>query len=88
MKNCKRLSGKSNASDRTNLGRVRPPLIVSTILYCVDCKTVGFFLKISKEIGKVWLKSLHTQKYGLFCSLFAVKLKFTILVFIFRTAVS
>ena len=24
----------------------------------VDCKTVGFFLKISKEIGKVWRKSL------------------------------
>ena len=24
----------------------------------VDCKTVGFFLKISKKIGKVWCKSL------------------------------
>ena len=24
----------------------------------VDCKTVAFFLKISKEIGKVWCKSL------------------------------
>ena len=24
----------------------------------LDCKTVGFFLKISKEIGKVWRKSL------------------------------
>ena len=24
----------------------------------LDCKTVGFFLKISKEIGKAWLKSL------------------------------
>ena len=23
----------------------------------VDCKTVGFFLKISKKIGKVWCKS-------------------------------
>ena len=32
MKNCQQVSGKSNASDRTNLGRVRPPLIVSTIL--------------------------------------------------------
>ena len=41
-----------------------------------DCKTVGFFLKISKEM---WRKSLtrasltarvylNTQKYGLFCS--------------------
>ena len=47
----------------------------------VDCKTVGFFLKSSKEIGKAWRKSLrarvshalraylNTQKYGLFCSL-------------------
>ena len=24
----------------------------------LDCKTVGFFLKISKEIGKAWRKSL------------------------------
>ena len=24
----------------------------------IDCKTVGFFLKISKEIGKGWRKSL------------------------------
>ena len=24
----------------------------------VDCKTVGFFLKISKEISKAWRKSL------------------------------
>ena len=24
----------------------------------VDCKTVGFFLKISKEIGKAWRTSL------------------------------
>ena len=24
----------------------------------VDCKTVGFFLKISKEIGNAWLRSL------------------------------
>ena len=23
----------------------------------VDCKTVGFFLKISKEVGKAWRKS-------------------------------
>ena len=28
----------------------------------VDCKTVGFFLKISKEIGKVWRKSLTHAK--------------------------
>ena len=27
-------------------------------LTILDCKTVGFFLKISKEIGKGWRKSL------------------------------
>ena len=27
----------------------------------VDCKTVGFFLKISKEIGKAWRKSLTRE---------------------------
>ena len=32
----------------------------------LDCKTVGFFLKISKEIGKVWRKSLaHEQRASL-----------------------
>ena len=46
----------------------------------LDCKTVGFFLKISKEIGIAFSASfqtfcltarayLNTQKYGLFCSL-------------------
>ena len=28
----------------------------------VDCKTGGFFLKISKEIGKAWRKSLTRAK--------------------------
>ena len=28
----------------------------------IDCKTVGFFLKISKEIGKAWRKSLTRAK--------------------------
>ena len=28
----------------------------------LDCKTVGFFLKISKEIGKTWRKSLTRAK--------------------------
>ena len=27
----------------------------------LDCKTVGFFLKISKEIGKAWRKSLTRE---------------------------
>ena len=28
----------------------------------IDCKTVGFFLKISKEIGKAWGKTLMRAK--------------------------
>ena len=28
-------------------------------LLTIDCETVGFFLKISKEIGKAWRKSLE-----------------------------
>ena len=33
-----------------------------TFLYnLVDCKTVGFFHKISKEIGKAWRKSLKGE---------------------------
>ena len=36
--------------------------IVIIILVCLDCKTVGFFLKISKEIGKAWRKSLTRAK--------------------------
>ena len=28
----------------------------------LDCKTVGFFLKIIKEIGKAWRKSLTLKK--------------------------
>ena len=42
----------------------------------LDCKTVGSFLKISKEIDKAFQTFcltarayLNTQKYGLFCSL-------------------
>ena len=32
------------------------------IVAFIDCKTVGFFLKISKEIGKAWCKSLTRAK--------------------------
>ena len=32
------------------------------VISAVDCKTVGFFLKISKEIGKAWPKSLTRAK--------------------------
>ena len=32
----------------------------------LDCKTVGFFLKISQEIGKAWHKSLtHAKRASL-----------------------
>ena len=30
----------------------------------VDCKTVSCFLKISKEIGKAWCKSLMSTKHA------------------------
>ena len=35
---------------------------VNTVMAVVDCKTVGFFLKISKEIGKAWRTSLTRAK--------------------------
>ena len=28
----------------------------------LDCKTVGFFLKISKEIGKAWRKESYARE--------------------------
>ena len=52
-------------------------LLLNYYVACeLDCKTVGFFLKISKEIGKAWRAPrayLNTEKYGLFCSLPASK---------------
>ena len=52
-------------------------LLLNYYVACeLDCKTVGFFLKISKEIGKARRASrayLNTEKYGLFCSLPASK---------------
>ena len=32
------------------------------LVVIIDCKTVGFFLKISKEIGKAWRKSLTARE--------------------------
>ena len=32
------------------------------VYYMSDCKTVGFFLKISKEIGKAWCKIITRAK--------------------------
>ena len=37
----------------------------------IDCKTVGFFLKISKEIGKAWRKSLARAKGASLTRLFS-----------------
>ena len=37
-------------------------LLWSSAFTKLDCKTVGFFLKISKEIGKAWRKSLTCAK--------------------------
>ena len=34
----------------------------NSVVHLLDCKTVGFFLKISKEIGKGWRKSLTRAK--------------------------
>ena len=36
--------------------------ILQLTLSFVDCKTVGFFLKISKEIGKARRKESYTHK--------------------------
>ena len=40
-------------------------LVVKKLYFHVDCKTVGFFLKFSKEIGKAWRKSLTRVKPSL-----------------------
>ena len=42
--------------------KIYPLELISEIPSTIDCKTVGFFLKISKEIGKVWRKSLTHAK--------------------------
>ena len=39
-----------------------PFFVFPSSLSSLDCKTVGFFLKISKEIGKAWRKSLTRAK--------------------------
>ena len=36
--------------------------LTSSFSFLIDCKTVGLFLKISKEIGKAWRKSLTRAK--------------------------
>ena len=49
--------------DKTKRLHARPiSYKLSRLLSPVDCKTVGFFLKISKEMGKAWRKSLTRAK--------------------------
>ena len=45
---------------------VKTKLHVFVVRFTVDYKTVGFFLKISKEIGEAWRKSLtHANRASL-----------------------
>ena len=45
---------------------VKTKLHVFIVRFTVDYKTVGFFLKISKEIGEAWRKSLtHANRASL-----------------------
>ena len=43
---------------RRNLAQPCSQAVSGVISDVIDCKTVGFFLKISKEIGNAWCKSL------------------------------
>ena len=67
------LSYRRGYEDTTTTGR--PPSNIlfwrSPQLACerLDCKTVGFSLKISKEIGKAWRKSLTVSPQS--CSVFS-----------------
>ena len=46
-------------------------LITSLVSVELDCKTVGFFLKISKEIGKAWREARESLSLPLSRSLFS-----------------
>ena len=39
----------------------REKVRVRKMFFPVDCKTIGLFLKVSKEIGKAWRKSLKRE---------------------------
>ena len=41
---------------------LRDAKIPKNVYSWLDCKTVGFFLKISKEVGKAWRKSITRAK--------------------------
>ena len=51
-----------------DVGVLRPSLqtlgvgVKNSVGQGIDCKTVGFLLKISKEIGKAWRKESYTRE--------------------------
>ena len=47
-----------------NLMMTKFHLNTTVVTIFLDCKTVGFFLKLSKEIGNAWRKSLTRAKRG------------------------
>ena len=50
---------KNNDNDAYHNGYETMVTAFCFALLTIDCETVGFFLKISKEIGKAWRKSLE-----------------------------
>ena len=54
--------GKEGERDPSPLSLPTPGAPGDLACRLLDCKTVGFFLKISKEIGKAWGKSLTRAK--------------------------
>ena len=47
-----------------NLMMTKFHLNTTVVTIFLDCKTVGFFLKLSKQIGNAWRKSLTRAKRG------------------------
>ena len=59
-------SSHSNSEQTQSKKKVQAQLVgqikLATFETRIDCKTVGYFLNISKEIGKAWRKSLTRAK--------------------------
>ena len=47
-------------------------MITSLVSVELDCKTVGFFLKISKEIGKAWREARESLSPPVSLSVFSL----------------
>ena len=58
------MSGEENHSlhDPQHVLCLGSLFFIDYVVNFLDCKTVGFFLKISKETGKAWRKSLTRAK--------------------------